>query len=148
MPGLLHHSPAYVIRQLLVDLGLGSNPASGTDWPVFSPKLPATPDNAIVVRGTLGTSDGRSQVNGESQMHHGFQIMVRASTDSEGEVKAQAILDALDKNVYREGVTVDGTNYCIHSVSLKGDVIPIGTETPTSKRVLFTINYTVYLVEV
>jgi hypothetical protein len=53
MSGSLDHFPADIIRQLLIDLGVGLD-VTATDWPAFSQKEPDSPDNVITVFDTMG----------------------------------------------------------------------------------------------
>lgn len=150
MPALLHN-PARVLRQLLIDLGLGVQAAyaagvyTGGAWPVFASGEPPTPDECLTVRGTLGTDFGYSQPGGELLQYHGFQVRVRAGSDETGYARASSILAALNEGGYPVAVTVESTPYCVGDAWTKG-VIPLGKETPESKRSLFTINGLLFLV--
>lgn len=137
MSGSLTHSPAEIIRQLLIDLGVGT--ASGS-WPVKFATEPDNPDNVITVYNAAGRSSGRVQNGGERQEHHGFQVRVRSTSESVGYVKARVIAVALDENVLLTTVTVDSSTYRIQSISRTGDVISLGKNHPTTNLNLFTIN--------
>ncbi len=110
---------------------------------MFAHGEPDTPDECITVYDTLGTQDGRSMVSGEQYSHKGIQVRVRSGTSTDGFVKAQAISNSLDQSTYQEVLTIGGVRYFIQAVSTKGDPIPLGRETPKSKRFLYTINATV-----
>ena len=145
MSGSLDHSPSQIIRQMLVDLSLGTLPSEDDDWPIFATNEPDTPDSVITVYDTLGKLDGRTQVDGKLQIHHGFQVRIRDANTRNGYSKANAIAIALDESTYQETVTISDSIYLVHSVSRTTDVLPIGKETPTSKRNIFTINATATL---
>lgn len=155
MPGLMNHSPADVVRRLLVDLGLGSYPAIPTSsWPIYSSEEPQTPDNVITVFDTVGRRQGRMMIDGAVEEHHGFQIRVRSADDRTGAVKARTIADTIDKEVYRRWVTVDSTTYQVHSLDRSSDVISLGRERgeggkdkKPSQRRIFTINGTAHIVK-
>lgn len=162
MSSLLNDSPADVIRWLLVQLGQGiiTLPsgliiASGlvTDpslspmqaWPCYATDEPDSPDSVITVYDTQGRDDGRSMIDGERYEHHGFQIRVRAPTHRIGQLKAQQIKVVLDQAVVHRTVTFNDQNgtsrsYDVPCVSRTSDVIPLGKDTPSTKRRLFTIN--------
>lgn len=151
MAGSLNHSPADVVRKLLITLELGhaSPPTSADQWPIYVSAEPTDPDNVITLYDTEGRSHGRVHNDGERQEHHGFQVRVRARTHPLGYAKAKAIAETLDTGIYQEVVTMpDDTHYLVHAVSRGSDVLPIGFESPTSKRVLFTINALVALRQV
>jgi hypothetical protein len=133
---------------MLINLGLGTTPpGAGYTWPVFVAGEPPTPDNVVTVYNTLGKDEGRSQVDGERQEHHGIQVRIRGATHDIGYRKARAIATALDRSVYQEGVDIDEFSYLVHCVSRTGDVLDLGSETPESKRQVFTINALVSLRE-
>lgn len=139
MPALTH-SPADVVRWLLVALGLGTDPEGGDSWPVFAAGEPDSPDNCITVFDTVGTDDGRVMVTGEAVRHPGIQVRVRAKNHATGWAKADAIRTALAQSVYLEAVAVGGNHYLLHSASKIGNVLALGKESPVSKRSIFTLN--------
>lgn len=146
MPGALQHSPADVIRQLIIDSTLGTNPDLTTllAWPVYRGRDPDRPDNLIKVSDTQGRIFGSIQTDGELQEHHGIQVMVRSVDYSTGYVKARAIAVMLD-GVNEELVAMTpGTafDYIVHGVTRTSDVIALGSDVPQGKRQLFVINAT------
>ncbi len=147
----LTHSPAQIIRDLLVDLGLGVLPSDGGSWPIFITSIPDSPDSIVTIIDTLGTSDGRIQPTGEAAEHPGIHIEVRASNYQTGWEKANAIRVALSETILRNSVTIEDnigtgtTAYTVYAVTRIGGIIPLGKELPTSKRELFAINATVAL---
>ena len=146
MPGILNHSPADIIRYLLIQMGAGVNPTVSTsNWPIYVSSEPNLPDNCITIFDTLGEISNKNHLNGKVIEHNGFQIRVRAENHPTGYVKANSIAQLIDTELYRESVTIDSSDYCIHSVKRVSDIIPLGTDSPTSKRYLFTINFLVYL---
>lgn len=147
MPNSLDHSPARIVRQLLIDLGLAvagsydsSNRYTGGAWPVTATSEVDAPDNAITVYDTAGRGDGRSMIDGETFSHYGFQVRVRAADHDTGWAKADSIENGLSKSVYQRTVHVGGSTYLVHCVSGIGDVLSIGKETPASTRRVFTLN--------
>lgn len=155
MAGLLQHSPADVVRRMLIDLSLGTDPDARPvgAWPVYASGEPGAgkpvgtastaktgvPDSIITVYDTLGRQNGRIQFSGEIQEHHGFQVRVRAAGHSAGYAKARAIADGLDKSVYLRTVAIGASRYLVYAVTRTGDVLALGKE-PTSGRRIFTIN--------
>lgn len=144
----LDHSPADVIRYLLIAMGAGIHPDdlvvnSGTQWPIYAGGEPNVPDETITVYDTAGRDDGRMQYDGERTEHPGIQIRIRARDHQTGYVKARQLAVSLDKEIYQNTVSIGNSQYFIHAVSRSGNVIPLGKESPTSKRSLFTINATV-----
>src|SRR5262245_28835704 len=151
MPGLLVHSPAEVVRQLLIDSGLGGEP--GGEWPVFATNGPDLPDNAITVYDTAGTDDGRS-MDGERWERGGIQVRVRSTTHTVGHPKSKAIALMMDQ-LSQQVVHVDTNAYKIWTIVRTSDVLPLGKEVAgagmpgdISRRNLFTVNALVNLREV
>ena len=147
----LTHSPAQIIRDLLVDLGLGVLPSAGGDWPIFVTSIPDSPDSIIAVIDTLGTRDGRHQPTGEAAEHPGIHIEIRDANYQDGWEKANAVRVALSETILRNTVSIEDnigtgtTGYLVYAVTKISGIIPLGKELPTSKRHLFTINAVVAL---
>lgn len=144
MPGILEHSPADIVGQLLVDLNLGSDPetpgtGTDTDWPISVSTELATPDDAIEVYDTVGRFNDSVQF-GEFHELQGFIVRVRSQIHETGYAKAQEIAIALDETVLDDLVTLDGVVYVVHQTQRTSGVIALGREVPSSKRHLFTVN--------
>jgi Bacteriophage minor capsid protein len=138
MPGILNHSPAQILRRVLVAQGHGADPPAGP-WPAYCPLEPDKPDNCLTVQGTAGTDHGRTMIDGERQEFHGVQLRVRASDPLTGYTKARALAVALD-TLSRVAVTLSTTAYLLHAVTRTSDVLELSTDTPRTKRHLYTIN--------
>lgn len=144
MSGFLTHSPARIIRQLFVDVGLGAEPVNTlTVWPVFSGREPDLPDNCITIRNTQGTSFGFTQTNGQLQEMHGIQVRIRGVTEEVAYGKARAIAVAMDESILDATVIVANSVYHVQSITRIGAPLDLGKEVPKSQRNLFTINATV-----
>lgn len=148
MPGPLTHSPADVIRHLLVNLGGGVLPSAGGSWPIYVDSEPDTPDSVITLYDTAGIIQGRTHIDGEIQEKHGILVRVRAASHTTGYTKARAIAVLMDETAKRDIVTIGGTNYFVNAITRTTDVIRLGKNKPTSNRNLFTINAIVSLRQV
>lgn len=142
MPGALNHSPADVLRRVLIAGGYGSDPPA-TPWPIRAHVEVDKPDDVITVQDTAGRISGRTNPDSERQEHHGVQVRIRAARVSEGWTKARALAVGLDQ-LYQESVTIGAASYRLHNVTRTTDVIPLGEE-PGTRRWLFTINALVSL---
>jgi hypothetical protein len=147
MPGVLLASPADVIAALLVDLGVGGDAAADPlpGWPAYVGSEPSGPDECLTLYDVAGRDFGRSMVTGDRCEHHGFQLRVRARTHAAGYAKARAAAVAFDRDVFRRAVALGGRAYCVHSVTRTSDVLALGKEVPATKRSLFTVNGTAYI---
>jgi hypothetical protein len=151
MSGPLDHSPADIIRRLLIRLGHGTLPTDSGNWPIYIAILPSKPDKLLVVTDTAGIQQGNFHI-GEAQESHGIQVTVRSTDHENGFQKAREIAVALDEvtntTIGLSGPTGTGTtDYTIYSITKVSGPLPLGTETPESKRRLFTINSRVALVQ-
>lgn len=137
----LAHSPAHILRQLLIQLGqAGDVSDAGTaTWPITVGSEAPTPDDVITSYDQAWIEDGRSMIDGETFHHYGCQLRVRSLSRTTGFAKAVELHRALDQDVYDELVTIDGVQYLVHSVS-GTSVLALGTEGGTSRRWLFTVN--------
>lgn len=146
MPAL-SHSPADIIRWVIIGLGLGTDPDDGGEWPVFVSNEPALPDSSITVFNTTPIDGGREMVEGERSMHWGIQVRVRAATDPEAFARAEAIRKAFDEQVGAYGLNLAepsgvGTatvNYCVQAVTNTGLMI-LGKEVAATKRWVYVVN--------
>lgn len=140
------HSAASIVQFLLIDIGQATNPESAAAWPVFASGEPAAPDQLVTIYDTAGRQHGRLMPDGSIQEHLGFMVRVRGSDHLRGSEKAHSIRTAMAEDVYDRTVTVPtingfaGAQYLVHCVALLGPVLPLGKESPTSKRSLFTVN--------
>lgn len=141
MSGSLAHSPADVVRRLVIGLGHGTAPAIPPGaWPVYIGTEPSAPDDCVTVFDTEGRIVGAVQHNGEVQEYHGIQVRVRAADYATGYAKARAIAVALDTDVERDAVTVGAGSYCACSVTRTSDVVSLGLDRPQGRRQVFTFN--------
>jgi hypothetical protein len=137
---------------MLIDLGLGVAASyssvgayTGDPWPVFMAGEPEQPDSAITVYDTAGRVQAFLQPSGLAIEHHGFQVRVRAAAHTAGYIKANAIAVKLDQIVRLRSVQIGAVIYLVHAVTRSSEVLVLGTESPTSKRKLFTINAMAHL---
>jgi hypothetical protein len=147
MPGSLTHSPADVVRRLVIALGLGNDPPT-EPWPVYVGGEPTVPEDVITVYDMLGVNHGREMIGGERQEHHGVMLRFRGREYRATYAKARAVAVALDGDVYLESVAIDASTYRIHCVNRRGDVLALNKESFETKRSLFTINATVMVRQV
>lgn len=148
----MNHRPSDVVRKLLVDMGLGFNPASpAVDWTTVAGNEPDAPDLCITVYDTQGRGQGRSMIDGEVLGHYGINFRIRSRTDREGWRKAHAISEAIAEDVYDETVSiVEGLAtyaYSLHCFANIGDILPNGDE-PGTKRRIHTLNCLVHIEQI
>ncbi len=140
----LLHSPAEVIRALLVASGLTSDPpappTAPSAWPCYATNEPSTPDDCVTVYDTAGRMDGRDMVDGQQNIHRGVQVRVRSTDHPTGYQKAEAVAVWLDEGVNQAVVTISSNSYLVFCVNRTGDVLVLGKNVPGTKRSLFTIN--------
>ena len=147
MTTTLEHSPADIVRQLLIDLSLGAN--GGVSWPVYASNEPASnnsdvPDALIVVTDTASRKDGRCQVSGRLFQHYGIQILVRHPTHQLGFLKASTIERTLSEDVNKQSVSLEavvGTStdtYLVYSLSVN-PLLVLG-KGPDNNLSFFSIN--------
>lgn len=140
------HSPADIIRRMIIDLGGATDPNAGSAWPCYWSQEPDMPDNCLTTYDTSGQFDA-SVIGGEVQEHYGVQVRARcaANNANTGYVKLNAIATLLDETAFQEVVTIGGSRYLVHQVNRKGGIFSLGKEKPNSSRHLFTLNVLVSL---
>lgn len=149
MESNLPHDICEILRQLLLDLGAGSDPGdedtvSTRVWPVHCKSEPDAPDNCITVYTTSGQDDGQSVHDGALWVHHGWQLRVRGRTYADGYQKINRIRNLLAAvywvNVSIPDVTGTGdTDYRVETLTGIGTPLPLGKE-PATGRYVFTLN--------
>ena len=137
MDGALVHTPAEIVQQLLINLGLASD---GGAWAIYENSFPDSPDNAIAISDVEGRMSGRTHVDGKMQGFHGLKILVRGVDQRTARTKADAIAQALDTTVLRNNVTLSGNNYTVQAINRTADTISVGMDVNNSRRRLFSIN--------
>jgi hypothetical protein len=142
---LLTDSPADIIANLLVALGLGVAPSESVqvqaDWTVQVSNEPESPDNVITVYDTQGHLDGVTTPDRMMNEHVGIQIRVRAQTHPIGWQKANQVAVALINQVNQAIVQgPSGDYYIIYSILQTGAINTLGKEVGKSRRRLFTYN--------
>lgn len=142
--GELEHTPADILRYLLIALGEGVLPSNWSAglWPIANDTENQTPDAYITTYDTSASDDGRSLVTGETFQHYGVQIRVRAGSNSSAWVKCKRLQTVLDQAVINEVVAIGDARYLVAAVDT-GNPLRIGADAPNSARRLVTMNCTV-----
>jgi hypothetical protein len=137
------HSPAEIMAQLLVDLGMATGPGGSGSWPVFKTGITDKPDDCIAVTDTAGIDDGAFLGPGATtEQHYGVQIMVRAATHPRCWVKTEAIRQALRAMDNMKTVWIGAASYTLPAVCRLAPPTVIGKDRPDSTRVLMSLNPT------
>lgn len=144
-------SPALIIATHLIEnTGIVFWPSdkgdSGWEWPLYISSMPDIKDNCGAIYDTPGVSDGRLMA-GEVIEHQGLQIKIRFVDYQDGWVKINEIAAALDV-IHNEEITIGAITYNIQSLTRRSEPAYLGLESGTSRRNLFSINYTVTIKEV
>ena len=142
MSGDMDHPVDQVIVQALVDNTLGTLPSADDTWPIFYDHLPDSPDDAVLVSPTESVIQSKSMIDGELQERLGVQILVRGDKGAESFNKTQALAINLDQLV-RQTVTIDTTDYLIHSFRRTSGILKLGPDKEDGRRKLFSFNGTV-----
>lgn len=136
------HSPANVLRYILIQAAKATNPNDNNPWPCYWSIEPNEPDNCLTVYDTNSIEQGRAHVSGQVLEHYGAQIRLRSLEAREGFNKLNDIMIFLDEEFYHETVTVETATYFAQAVSRTGGINQLGQETSKSKRFVFTLNVT------
>lgn len=141
----LTHDPADIVRYLLIAIGHGTLPTASGSWPINVMNEPDTPDDCITVYNTTGKVQGRIQKTGEFVEKPGIQVRIRAANYSTGYTKGKQIETSLDTDVLQDTVTIGSSQYRVHALSRTANLVWLGKDVTSSKRQVFTLNYTVTL---
>ena len=141
----LTHSPADIVRYLLVDVAQGTLPEDESAWPIFADSEPDEPDECITVYDTSGIVEGRAHKTGEVQEHYGIQVRLRCLTPESGYARMRTLMLVMDELIRLDHVSIVNSEYLVTAISRKGGILSLGEETPNSKRYVFTLNAIVSL---
>jgi hypothetical protein len=144
MTSALTHSPADVVRWLLINLGLGTDPAADGLWPIHATNEPDWPDNMLTLYDTDPSIDGRIQQTGEITEHRGVQVQVRGVDHPTAWAKVEAVRATMDETVNKHLVIVESSAYIVYAITRRSGPLALGRESATN-RFLFTINVAVAL---
>lgn len=158
MSDTLNHMPSDVVRELILDLGLGTEPSDAGDWPVYAPEIAdeVGTDDVLQVKDTDGRQFGRIQVDGNVPENYGIQVLARSLDAHDGQYQLRKIQEAFSTEVLRTSVTVpartlnDGTAvpttvYRVDSIERSGSIRNAGRD---GRRFLQTANFLVFLTQV
>lgn len=143
----MKHTPAFILRSVLIDGSVVGLPADLVTWPAYVGSLPNTtsdPDEAVGFYDTAPFIDGRSIRTGEVIKHPGVAIVTRSLLYDKGYSKADDILRYLTETVKRSETVLllDGFEeftYRIESVTLSSGIIALG-EGEVRARQSFSMN--------
>jgi len=137
MSGLLNHTPADIVRHLLMSFGIVSLPEDSEAWPMFYKFLPdgeEVPDEVTCIYDTAGLIEGRTQNDGETIKAHGINITVQSIDGAVAYVKAVAICNAFDVRVRRNLVQIGQDEYGVSVINQTGDILPLGRNMTAKHR--------------
>ena len=162
IPTDLQNSPAEIVAQYLVNIGVGSDataplaakfnnrhkligsgPPNSVQWPVYYANEPSSPDSVITVFDTMGQINSRYMGSGIYYVYWGLQIRVRSYDHQSGWLKAESIrriLSTITTQNIVSGSYLQSNVYCMLPFTGIGMVLPIGNDTPQTKRKIFTLN--------
>lgn len=141
MSGILHHTPAEIIQQAIIDDGIGNQPPS-TNWPAFINNNQKANTLNLTILDTTGFVRGKTQVDSEHQEAYGIQILVRHPNPPECYLKAQEIFSALSL-WKRKIVDLEGDSYTIHAATFTSPILRVGKEQPEEALFVYSLNLTV-----
>lgn len=139
MSGILTHSPADIVRYLLINRGIGSLPEDSGDWPIYAIRMPASPDNLICVYNTQGVMGGKYHVTKTTVERYGIQISIASASHLVGLSKANEVCEVLDELTY-DSILVGTSQYRIHGFQKTSSILSNKT-TNISKQNSTTVNF-------
>lgn len=153
---ILEHAPGEVVRQLLIQLSVGSDGLDYTSWPVFVDQEPDNPDNCITIEEMIGGLDGKLGPSGEVVEHYGFHIMVRSARNQTGthpqpgyrvgRNKIDEVCSTLDEACCVT-VTIDSATYTVHAAHKMSSVNALGKSRANSARYSFSVDYQITITQ-
>lgn len=123
------HSPAEIIRQLLLELGYVTLPESSEDWPCYVSSMPqgeGVPNDVVCVTDTAGVQRTRT-LNGRNHVAYGIQVRSRSLDYSSAYQRVSQIAEEFE-SVHRKFIMVGDTVYWIDAIYQSGPAISMGQD--------------------
>ena len=143
-------APSVILRQLLIDNSVGTDPTDESDWPIYvshEPDGDGIEDDLITIYDTSATKDGRL-MTGANIIHEGCMLRVRVRGYTAGWAKMRSIYNTLE-NVLRNTVVIGAVTYNMQNVNIMSSILPLGIpEDDTKRRDLFTLNILITINEI
>lgn len=151
----MNHSPAYILRSILLAQGIVTDHLDNEDWACFIGMEPDkdTRDNIVVVVNREGRENGRLQIDGRRIEKPGVQFVIRGDDSERAYAKAKEIEQFCNEELYRTTIQLndflqeDGNDpetysvYLVESLTQTSLVLSVGREPGNSNRYIFSINY-------
>lgn len=136
------HPPSLILALILRGLGVIAKGSTGDQWSGFVSFLPdKDPDDAVAIYDTVGSIDGRSQIDGDYWEHPGIMIHVRSLIYSVGYKKAGDIIKKVDA-IKQVTLNLESVTYVVSSIKRMGGINSLGVEPNREpERNLFSINF-------
>ena len=142
MSGPLNDEPGLIIRQMLEDNSLVTDPEDELDWPCFHTNSPDDPSSQVCITDTAPIISGRTIVDGQTIEQYGFQVKVQARRKPVAWHKINRIKQRFDA-VIRDAVFYNGSTYVIQAVNLTSGILNLGVETANRvERKVYALNAT------
>lgn len=110
------HSPADILRNLMVNLGTCSLPTSNAEWPCYLDYYPVDPIQVIVFTDTKAKRGGRIMRTGEVYDFPGVQAFIRSS-DQQLAWRKCFLLCAMFDSIVSQIVPIGDNSYVLENVS-------------------------------
>ena len=138
---LENHTPAEILRKVLIDAGEVSLPSQNDVWPMFVSGLDSSPNDALAIYDTVGTEDGSIQPTGETKRHPGWQVRCRSVDYRTAYRKLAKIANFFD-TLAQVALTLDADQYTLHSVYQSSNIVHLVVRDEQARE-HFTFNGTV-----
>lgn len=137
-------SPAQLVRQHLINVGVVNHPDVAGDWPAYVGKMPDDQDQMVHIKNTGGLMEGEILSSGQSINKPGLNFTIRAKDHPTAYDKAKQIWDALGA-IFRNSVIVGGDTYVLWAFKRLTPPVYLGEEVG-KRRELFSIDGRVSIV--
>lgn len=123
------HSPGTIFGSLLIREGLSHeyNTVTADEWPTYFDYEPesSTTDQQVACLSTTPTGEGYLQQDGRQIESLGVQLMTRHKNVQTSYTKAANVIKGV-QSLSQETLSIDGTDYLIHSIRLASGPIRLG----------------------
>jgi hypothetical protein len=140
----MSYSAARWLQKYLIDQGIAANPDTAPlgNWPIYLDGMPdgaGVPNDCLAIFDTVGRKDGRYMRSGQTVIHPGVMVHVRAVDRDDAYSKIDAVLNKFD-GLLRAQIIIGSDSTVIQSVSIRGNPMSLGEVPGDVRRFGFSLN--------
>ena len=145
--GNLRHSPAYILREHLVDESVLGDITGVTFWPSYVAHLPEVEGNIVALNDTTPIVHDRVY-EGMYFTHYGVQVILKSDDYETGLEKMEEIVSTCESLHDVEVIIDSSITYIVRICAFTTGIVYLGYERGTGRRCVFSLNLLITVVRI